>query len=66
MSGWGEGYAGRGVERERGKRSDLKESGSDLEDVDGIDVTSVPHRRHNLERFVDRPEVWEASRLECV
>jgi len=65
MSGWGEGYVVHEVERVRGKRLDPGESGPDLEDVDGLDVAYVRHRHHNPKRFIDRPEVWEVSRLEC-
>jgi len=56
VSGWGEGHAVYGAGQARGKRLDLGESGSDLKDVNGLDVVSIICR-HNPERFIDRPEV---------
>ena len=60
MGGWGEGLnPGCGPERES-ERLNPGESGSNLEDVDGIVVIATPHYRDNPERFVVCPEVWIA------
>ena len=64
VSGLGERHAFHGFGQARGKRLDFGESGSDLENVDDINAIYVLHRRHNPERFVNRLEVWDESRLE--